>query len=160
MTAPRVLAKFDDYPGFLAALRARASERKVAISSENSHHVTGLSDRRISQMLSIKTLQNLPNARRVGMLSLGPLLGFLGTELWLVESEWAMRKFDKRLGKRNEIKVQNTIVHMMRSKRDFAAMGKKGGKARLTKMTAKHRIAVARKGGLMRWADIKAAVKR
>jgi hypothetical protein len=160
MKEPRVLAKFDSYAGMLAAFRSRAEERQIAVGSENSHAVTGLSDRRISQILSIKTLKPGRNVRRVGVLSLGPLLGFLGAELWLVESQWAMRKFDKRLPKRNELKVQRSIVHHFQKIKTLRKMGRAGGKMKFKNLDAKRGLAsYQRRTALMRWQTIKDAAK-
>jgi hypothetical protein len=147
----RVLAKFDAYPGMLMALRARAAERQFAVSSEENHNVTGLSDRRITRMLSLQTLKNLETVRRVGVQSLGPLLGFLGAELWLVESPWAMKQFDGRLKKRNENLVHNSVVHVVRTKRDFRKMGLIGGPNSRKNMTAQKASELGRNAALARW---------
>jgi len=152
-TEPRVLAKFDAYPGMLMAFRARAAERQFALSSEENHNVTGLSDRRITQMLSIQTLKNLASVRRVGVQSLAPLLDFLGAELWLVESPWAIKQFDGRLQKRNENLVHNTVVHVVRTKRDFRRMGLIGGPNSRKNMTAQEASELGRNAALARWRN-------
>jgi hypothetical protein len=157
---PRVLAKFDAYPGMLMALRARAAERQFSLSSEENHHVAGLSDRRISQMLSLQTLKNLQSVRRVGVQSLGSLLGFLGAELWLVESPWAMKQFDGRLKKRNENLVHNTVVHVVRTKRDFRKMGLIGGPNSRKNMTAREASELGRNAAIARWSNPAARPKK
>ncbi len=151
---PRVLATVTDYPSLLAAFRARATERQIAVSSEQVHHVAGLSDRRISQMLSLRTLQRGKSKGRVGMISLGPLLGVLGVKLLMVEDADALRQFGSRLGKRNENLMRNSVStwHMFRSRRDFQEMGRKGRKSKLAKMTEAEKSELGRRLAKARWS--------
>lgn len=157
MSEPRILAKFDAYPEMLLAFRARATERRFSISNENNHHVAGLSDRRLSQLLSLKTLKNLQSVRRVGMNSLGPLLGFLGAELWLVESKWAMDKFDSKLTKRDERWVRSGAIHFTLSRKEMREIGRKGAKVRWARK--RKRSAGASKAAKARWDAVREALK-
>ena len=84
MTEPRVLAEFSDYSGMIAAFRARAAERKIAVSSESASHVAGLTDQYLAKLLAPRPV------RRIGMLSLAPMLGVLGVKLVMVEDEEAL----------------------------------------------------------------------
>src|SRR5580698_9755588 len=88
----QVLAQITDYPSMLFAMRARAAERQIAISSDEAAHVAGLSDRRLTQILSLRTLRNVQSVRRVGITSLGPVLGLLGVRLLMVEDEEALKR--------------------------------------------------------------------
>jgi hypothetical protein len=159
MTEPRVLAKFDGYPGMLFAFRARASERQFSISSDDNNDKAGLSERRLTQMLSLQTLKNLKNVRRVGMNSLGPLLGFLGAELWLVESKWAMDKFDGKLKKRNEAFVRNDVVHVVRNRRHFRKMGLKGGANSRKSMSKRKARELGKNAAAARWSKARETPK-
>jgi hypothetical protein len=159
-STPRVLARFNDYSGLLSAMRDRADERGYAISGETSHAVAGLSDRRLSQIMSVKTVRPGRNVRRIGIGSLGPVLGFLGCELWLVEDPAAMKLYDKRLEKRQEIKVQRTIIHHFQKVKTLREMGRAGGKMKFKNLHAKRALAsYQRRTALMRWGAIKAAAK-
>lgn len=156
---PKVLATITDYSSLLFACRARVEERQIAISSDNTAHVAGLSDRRISQMLSLRTLRNIPSVRRVGILSLGPLLGVLQVKLLMVEDEAAVKQFGKRLKVRNNNLCHGGVVHHAQSIKFLKTIGKKGGKARAEKLLPKRRQAIAREAGrignLVRWGKLK-----
>lgn len=148
---PKVLAEFNDYTGFLHAMRARAAERQIAISSENTHDVAGLSDRRMTQLLSLRTLHNIQSVRRVGILSLGPLLGVLGVKLVMVEDEDALKRFGTRISKRNDNLVHGGGITISFSRKFMQKIGKKGAKAKMTKWNAQRRSASARNAALKRW---------
>ncbi len=153
----RILAQVHDYPSFLAALRARAAERQISISSDQNHQVAGLSDRRLSQILSIKTLKSLSNAHRIGMLSMGPLLGILGVRLVMVEDEEALRRYGPRLQKRNESFVRSRVTHLFFSRKQYSEMGRRGGKARNAKLTPEQRSELARELNRIRWSKPRVA---
>ena len=153
----RILAQVHDYPSFLAALRDRAAERQITLSSDQTHQVAGLSDRRLTQLLSIKTLQSLKTVRRVGFLSLGPLLGVLGVRLIMVADEEALRRYGPRLQKRNESFVRSRVTHLFFSRKQYSEMGKKGGKARNAKLTPEQRSELARELNRIRWSKPRVA---
>jgi hypothetical protein len=96
MKGGRVLATVTDYPGLLAAMRDRAAEREIAIGSDEVHALAGLADRSIPKLLSQRTLKSMKSARRVGMLTLGPLLEMLGIKLVVVEDQEAIARFEER----------------------------------------------------------------
>jgi hypothetical protein len=146
-----VLATFNDYAGFLHAMRARANERQIAISSDEAAHVAGLSDRRLTQILSLRTLRNLQSVRRVGITSLGPLFGLLGIKGVIVEDPEAMERFGSRLKKRNNNLSHSAVVHHSQTVKFLRSIGKKGGRARMHTMDAKRRSASARNAALARW---------
>jgi hypothetical protein len=153
----RVLSTFNDYAGFLHAMRARAAERQIAISSDEAHNVAGLSDRRITQMLSLRTLRNIQSVRRVGILSLGPLLGVLGVKLVMVEDAEAVERFGSRLKKRNNNLVHSGTVHITMSTRYLRKIQKKGGKNSRKNMSKAKARRLGRRAALIRWADVKEA---
>jgi hypothetical protein len=157
--APKVLASIVDYPSMLFAMRARAAERQIAISSDEAHNVAGLSDRRITQMLSLRTLRNIQSVRRVGIISLGPLLGVLGVKFLMVEDQAAVERFGKRLKVRNNNLCHGGVVHHAQSIKFLKTIGKKGGRARMHTMDAKRRSASARNAALARWRKPKIALR-
>lgn len=156
---PKVLASIVDYPSMLFAMRARADERRIAISSDEAAHVSGLSDRRLTQILSLRTLRNLQSVRRIGISSLGPVLGLLGVRLLMVEDPEAIKKLGNRIKLRNPNLVHTGVVHHAQSIKFLKAIGKKGGKARAEKLLPKRRQAIAREAGrignLVRWGKLK-----
>jgi hypothetical protein len=156
--SPKVLASIDDYPSMLFAMRARAAEREIAISSDHAAHVAGLSDRRLSQILSLRTLRNIQSVRRIGVVSLGPVLGLLGVRLLMVENEEAIRRFGSRLKLRNSNLAHSGVVQHTQSIKFLRAIGKKGGRARMDQLRASRRLAAhQRKAGKARWRKPKVA---
>jgi hypothetical protein len=156
----QVLAQITDYPSMLFAMRARAAERQIAISSDEAAHVAGLSDRRLTQILSLRTLRNVQSVRRVGITSLGPVLGLLGVRLLMVEDEEALKRFGKRLKVRNGNLAHSGVVHHVQSVKFLKTIGKKGGRARMYTMDAKQRSASARNAALARWRKPKIVRQR
>jgi len=149
----RVLASIDDYPSMLFAMRARAAERQIAISSDEAAHVAGLSDGRLTQILSLRTLRNIQSVRRVGIVSLGPVLGVLGVKLLMVEDPDAVERFGGRIKRHNPNLIHTHVVHHTQSIKFLRAIGKKGGRARMHTMDAKQRSASARNAALTRWQN-------
>jgi hypothetical protein len=81
----RQLAEATDYNGLIAAIRNRADELQVA--GETIDEVAGLPARYSAKLLG-------PNqVRRIGAVSLGPLLGALALKLIIVEDEDALRQY-------------------------------------------------------------------
>jgi hypothetical protein len=112
----RILGEVTDYPSLLAAMRARAVERQIAIGGDEVHAVAGLPERSIPKLLSVRTLRSLKSVRRVGMLSLGPLLGVLGIKLLVIEDEQALKQFGSRLKNRkaNLVRTRRPISNEAR----------------------------------------------
>lgn len=150
---PKVLAEFNDYAGFLHSLRARAAERQIAISSDEAANVAGLSDRRITQMLSLRTLHNIQSVRRIGITSMGPLFGILGVKCVLVEDPEALERFGSRIGKRNENLVHGGVITTTFSRKFMQKIGQKGAKVRWKKQ--RKRTARARKAARARWDSVR-----
>lgn len=105
----RVVADFSDYGGMIDAMRARADERRVAITSPGIAELANLPDYYIAKLLSVHPV------RRIGMISLGPILSILGVRLLMVEDKnmmermdrLAIQKFGEPLKPRNEGCVHN-----------------------------------------------------
>jgi hypothetical protein len=161
---PKVLAEITDYASFLHALRARANERQIAISSENTHDVAGLSDRRMTQLLSLRTLHNIQSVRRIGITSMGPVFGVLGVKFIMVEDEEAIKRFGSRISRRNGNLAHGGAITHTFSTKFMQKIGKKGAQVRWKKQrkrdaVARAKSAKARRAALIRWSDVKEAVK-
>ena len=137
--APETLAEFTDYHGMLIALRARAEQRKIAVSGEETAKVAGLPDRYIQKLIGPKPV------RRIGMFSLGPILGVLGVKLVLVEDPHAMGKYAAKLKERFEPNVRDDATHVTLTHRFMRKIGIKGGAARWKDVAPKTRQRLARK---------------
>jgi hypothetical protein len=139
----RILATVNDYPGMLAALRARAEE--LRISRETIDQVAGLPSGYSGKILGIKQV------RRLNLISLGPVLGALGIKLVMVEDAAALRDFGGRSNKRHENRVRNNVVNIFRNRSEFSAMGKIGGKNSRKYMDKKTASELGRKAIKARW---------
>ena len=76
----------------IAAFRARANERRIAITSPDVAQTAGLAAYYIPKLL---TPSKNP-VRRIGMISLGPLLGVLGAKLVLLPDPEAEKLYGAR----------------------------------------------------------------
>jgi hypothetical protein len=130
-------------------MRDRAQELRVAISSENFAAVCGLPSYYPVKLLAAKPV------RRIGALSLGPMLGALGMKLIAVVDENAVARFTSRLPTRQESCVHTGTKEWRVSLRAFRRMQAKGRRSRWDNMTAKQRSAWARKLNRIRWAKVK-----
>jgi hypothetical protein len=92
------LAEIADYDDLLRALRARADHLEV--SRELIDNLAGLSDRYASKVLS------LSKTKRIGLETLGPILGALGMKLIAVQDDAALERNRPRMVKRNKSQVR------------------------------------------------------
>ena len=157
-----VLASFTDYAGMLQAFRDRANERKISMSDEDTATIAGLPDKYLAKLLAPRPV------RRIGMLSLGPVLGVLGAKLLLVVDEEACRRLesrkDVRLKQRNGNLVRSAATTHVLTRRFMQKIGRIGGKTRWKKQRKRDAVAKAksdkaRKAALIRWSDVKEAAK-
>jgi hypothetical protein len=137
--AERELAVVDfqnGYAGLVDAMRARAQERRIALSSADFAAVSGLPSYYGNKLLAANPV------RRIGAISLGPLLGALGIRLLVVEDPIAVQRFTSRLPVRNEYCVHGgTMMQWRISERAFRALQAKGRKSRWAGLTAEQRSA-------------------
>jgi len=166
----KVVASFNDYDGMIHALRGRAQERRIAITSPHVAEVSGLPNYYIAKLLSVHPV------RRVGMISLGPLLAVLGVRLLMVEDPKAMAQYTDKFAKRVEHCAHDgAAIRFSFSRRFMRKIGLKGAQVRWAKvrkmhtavriagvnsrknMTAAAASAIARKAAKVRWAKAKAA---
>jgi hypothetical protein len=145
---PRVLAaNIGTYSELIDAFRARAVERHIAITNPAVAQLAGLPDAYPAKVLALNPV------KRIGMISLGPLLAILGCRLILVEDLEAVKMYDGRIPKRNEAFVHATTMEIKFSRRKWRQIQTKGRRTRWDSMTAKQRSAYARKLNRIRWAN-------
>lgn len=148
----RQLAEATDYNGLIAAIRNRADELQVA--GETIDEVAGLPARYSAKLLG-------PNqVRRIGAVSLGPLLGALALKLIIVEDEDALRQYGSRLKRRNPNLVRskrNTVVHWTRTTHEYRKMGLIGGPLSRTYMSKERASEIGRKAAQARWSKPRVA---
>lgn len=92
------LAEITDYDSLIAALRVRADQ--LEISRATIDDIAGLCDRYASKILS------LSKAKRIGLETLGPILGALGLKLIAVQDDEATERYRARRVKRNASQVR------------------------------------------------------
>jgi hypothetical protein len=139
----RVLGEFRDYNQMLAGLRARITELQLA--GETLDEVSGLPKGYASKLTSARP------TRRIGAVSLGPILGVLGIKCLFVEDEDALRRVADRLTRRNSNLVRGGTTVIELSHRFMRKIQAKGRKARFAKMTAEQRSELARELNRIRW---------
>jgi hypothetical protein len=148
------IAEFSDYDGMLQALRARAEQRKVATTSEAIADVSGLPDKYMQKLIGSKPV------RRIGMISLGPILGVLGVKLVMVEDPAALARFAAEVPERNESKMHAVAMHITLTRRFMRKIGALGGHARKKNLSKREARKIARKAALARWGKIKREIRR
>ena len=137
---PLAVVNFENgYAGLVAAFRAAAAARGVAIGGDSVAAVTGLCSAYVA-----KLLQPRPT-KRVGLISLGPLLGALSIKLLVVEDPEALEKYGSRIPLRKELAVHGGTMEFRISRRAFRQLQAKGRRARWDKMTPAQRTRWARK---------------
>jgi hypothetical protein len=172
--AERELAQItfeNGYACLIDAMRARAQERRIAITSESFAAVCGLPSYYPAKLLAAHPV------RRIGMISLAPMLAELSIKLIVVEDERALALYGKRLENSNQscahyndaITFKFTRRHMQKigrkglqirwseSQRKIRAARVNGGSKSRKNMTPQQASAIARKAIQARWA--KAAAK-
>src|SRR6516162_10284438 len=143
--APRVIAdEIVEYSDFMQALRARVNE--LQIQGDSFCEFAGLARGYLSKLLTIRSV------RRVGMQSMGPLLSAMGVKLQMVEDPAGTARL-RRLSPRNlsYVRAMPADACMVLTPRMLQRIRRLGGKARMAKLTAKERSALARRAALARW---------
>jgi hypothetical protein len=149
------------YAGMIEAFRARANERRIAITAAAVAATAGLPAYYIPKLL---TPSKNPT-RRIGMISLGPLLGVLGAKLVLVPDPEAEKLYGARIPQRQESCVHHGVrgvtTEIRFSHKKFRQIQAKGRRSRWDNVSPEQRSAVARELNRIRWAKVaaKAAVK-
>jgi hypothetical protein len=154
---PEPLARIENYDQLVEALRARAAA--LNLSFEMLDTLSGLADHYSAKVL---TPHRQLSMRTLGKLSLGCVLGALGTELLLVENSHAMIKLSDRLarlGGRNLAQVRTKPSGMPKKclrAGYFSALGRRGGRARFNAMTQAEKSRLGKVGARARWRRTRA----
>jgi hypothetical protein len=155
---PEPLARIENYADLVDALRARAAALNVSLTALDT--LSGLHDGYSAHLLTPHPQLSM---RTLGKLSLGCILGALGTELLLIENPAAMIKLSDRLahlGRRNLAQVRNgkpsgTPKKWLRASY-FRALGKRGGRARFDAMNQAEKSELGKAGARARWRRTRA----
>ena len=142
---PRVVAEFVDYPGMLAALRARVNE--LQINGERFDKFAGLPRGYLSKLIGARPI------RRVGMTSLSPLMDALGLRCLFVEDPDGTARLKSRLKPRNPsfVRVMPAAAGLVFTPRMLKRIRRLGGKARMARLTSQQRSELGKKAAAARW---------
>ena len=156
-----LLAEIHDYPSLIVALRARARDRQIAIGGASATRVAGLSDGYLARLLSPAALKSAMGGRkhgdggvRIGLNTLGPILGLLGVRLVMVEDAEAMARYGPRVDV-SKRRVQSKTVHIVWSAAQMRKNQAKGGRNSRKNMTKKAASMLGRKAARERWTKSK-----
>jgi hypothetical protein len=148
----RVIAEFNSYGGMLEAMRQRAQERQIAISSADANVVCP-PDSYLSKLLAPRPV------KLVAMESLGPILQVLGVKLVMVEDEKALRWINARLGKSKSPIMHSGAITQTLSRRFLQKIGALGGANSRKYLGKRYAKALARRAAIARWNGVKKAEK-
>jgi hypothetical protein len=87
----RVLGVVTDYNTLIETMRTVATQRRLALSSDTLANVAGIPDRYLTKVLGPK------QSKRLGPVSMGPVLSVLGLKLVAVEDAEAIARLEGRL---------------------------------------------------------------
>jgi hypothetical protein len=152
-SAPQEITFRNGYAGMIAAFRARANERRIAITSADVAATAGLPSHYIAKLLS----PSKNPVRRVGMISLAPLLAVLQAKLVLLPDPEAEKLFGPRIPARTEHCARMLTVKAGRGKQQLVSVkllrriAPLGGAARNRSLSPARRSQIARKAALARW---------
>lgn len=162
MTEP--LATIRDYQQLLDALRARIDQ--LGITLDQVDEIGGLPSRYASKILArVKIPQ-----RKIGMQSLGPILGVLGLKLLAVQDDEMLTRIGHRLKQRRRRKSNDAGCVMLAVKNSnrrgfspFVASPEFARMARAKQVVTQSpeiRSKVARKAARARWRGIRPKAKK
>src|SRR3984893_2824067 len=159
---PEPLARIENYVQLVNARRERAAALNVSLTALDT--LSGLHDGYSAHLLTPHVQSSM---RTLGKTSLGCVLGALGTELLLIENPAAMIKLSDRLariGGRNLAQVRNGtngkpfgILRKSLRASYFAALGRRGGRARFNAMTQAEKSRLGKVGARARWRRTRAS---
>jgi len=135
MPPGRILAEFADYPGMLAALRARVAE--LHINGERFDEFAGLPRGYLSKLIGSRPV------RRISMVSMGPLFCALGISCVLIENGDHTKRLRNRL-KPNNLSYRRAAPRVILTDRQFHRIQKLGRQARWRRLTKKQRSEIMR----------------
>ena len=148
MADERVIGEFTDYPGMLAAVRARVSG--LQINFERFDEFAGLPRGYLSKLIGASPV------RRISMTSMGPLFGALGIYCVMFEDPSATARLKSRLVPNQSNYMRPTYTHVIVTNRKWARIQKLGHQARQAvwnKLTPRQRSDMMRALALKRWRN-------
>jgi hypothetical protein len=150
-TEPRQLAIVRDYDSLHVALRARADELNV--SRESIDDAAGF-----QSGYSGKLLAGTP-IKRLGAVTMGPMLTVLGLMLVVVEDPDAIERFTTRLTKREHAGNDVLAVGRRKKRRRYPKLGPEWGRRmrarQMLLQSATKRKQIARKAARARWGSMR-----
>jgi hypothetical protein len=138
----------DGYNGLIRAFRQRAEQRRIAISGD-INAIAGIPANYLGKLLAPS------QPKRIGALSLGPVLGVLSLKLIVTHDEQALQIYGSRIPRRTESAMHATAVHIVLSRRFFQKIAAKGGANSRKNMSARRARVLARRAAKARWAKRK-----
>jgi hypothetical protein len=123
LAGARLLAEFNSYEGFVEALRRRARELRISPGSEAFAEVSGLSQRYAAKLLGSGKV------KRLGPISMQPILQCLGARLALLVDEESLEHIVKRLPQMDERHVRSRASTWTVSGHMLKKYGRLGGLA-------------------------------
>lgn len=143
----RRLAEVKDYDGMIAALRARMTE--IGVTNETMDALTGLQSGYVGKLLGPSQI------KRIGPVSMGLLMQGLAIKFVMIEDETLLEEMRERWKMREKAKPLAKPLSSNGSISDFKGflrrLGRKGGKARIKRMSRGERRRIAARGGKERW---------
>ena len=133
---PKIVGEFSDYDGMLDGLRRRASE--LALNGERFDEYAGLPKGYLSKLIGVHPV------RRIGMMSMGPLLSAMGVKLAMLEDPAATQRLKNRVAPRNNSYPRTTYTLRVVTDRQWSRIQKLGRQARWEKLTKAQRSEIMR----------------
>jgi hypothetical protein len=141
---PQVVGEFSSYEDMLAVIRQRVQE--LSINGERFDEYAGLPKGYLSKLVGANPV------RRLGMVSLAPVLTGLGLKGLLAIDEAATKRLRERVPPRNGSYVRGTPSIIL-TVRFFKKIGRLGAQARIDNSTAEQRRKWARRAAIARWRE-------
>jgi hypothetical protein len=133
------------YAGLVSIFRQRAFDQKIAISGASVAETSGLCSNYVAKLLQ-------PNpTKRIGAISLGPLLGVLGLKLVVAPDPKAVAKFGSRLEKSRVEFVHTDALQVTLTRRFLRRIGAIGGKNSRANMSRAQARRLAQRAARARW---------
>jgi len=132
------------YAGMIEAFRARAHERRIAITGADVAKVAGLADYYVAKLLARNPV------KRIGAIALGPLLGVLGLKLIVAEDLDAVARFGSQIKQASAACQHTDEVKVILSRRHLRKAGALGGRKSRSNMSPTQARRLARIGAVAR----------
>jgi hypothetical protein len=139
------IAEFREYGEFIDGLRARLAELNVAGTTVDE--IAGYAGGYTQKLLGARPV------KRIGLRSMGDILGALGLKAALIEDPEAMARVAGRLQPRKQRQpVRSGAVHITLTRRFYRKIGRIGGGLSRKNMSKRQASQLGRKAAMARWA--------